>query len=262
MEVAVAKDLLEEDRGRLVEHGSDIMAGVDQGIPVIHRNSRQALLRHDTAGRAPPIDRRHAIGRIAGEIAPQLRGRCRLEPQIHLHSHHFGECFDDFAELEPAQPGLRALDQAGQPAHQVEVPSKRTLDAGAQHLDCDLAALEPLAWQAPRIVHLGDRCRGDRIVVEGDEQFFDGRSEFGFNGATCFGGRKRFQAVLQKREVGGDILAKQVGAGGKHLAELDEYRAQLGQRSRQTLPRPSLLAASRSRAREDSGGAQNCRRQT
>ena len=112
MEVAVAEHLIEEDGGRLGENGVDVVAGGhDQGLPIVHGNAGDALLRHHPPGRAAPVDGGHAIGGVVGEILGQLRRRGGLEPQIHLDPHGRGEGLDHVDRLQAPQLGLGALDQ-------------------------------------------------------------------------------------------------------------------------------------------------------
>ena len=67
-------------------------------------------------------------------------------------------------------------------------------------------------------------------------------------------GGKRRHAVLQLRELVGDVGGQQVAAGREHLAELDEDRPQLLQREAQTLcARRGKVAPEGERAR---GGPQ------
>jgi len=69
---------------------------------------------HAAAG-AQPIDPWHAKTGIPGEILGELRGRGRLEAQIHLEFHDLGQGLHDLDRLQPAQHGLKTLAQHGKP---------------------------------------------------------------------------------------------------------------------------------------------------
>ena len=122
------------------------------------------VVRTPAAG-APPVDFGHMIPGVAGEILGQLRGRRRLEAQIHFELDRLLERAHDLDRLQPAQCGSRPLDETRQPAQQVEIAGERARDPGPQHLDRNLRA-----FARRREMHLGDRRGGDRHIVEGLEQ--------------------------------------------------------------------------------------------
>ena len=51
---------------------------------------------------------------------------------------------------------------------------------------------------------------------------------------------KRRQAILERCQIVGDVVAQEIGAGREALAELDEGRAHLLERRGQPLARPAL----------------------
>ncbi len=132
------------------------MAGGDQGLPIVHRDPREPLLRHDPTGGAAPVDRRYAVGGVSGEVLGQLRRRRGLEPQVHFYPHGRGESFDHFDGLQAPQLGLGTLDQERQPAHEVDVAGKCALNPGAQYLDRHEAAFNAFALGSRGIVDLCD----------------------------------------------------------------------------------------------------------
>ncbi len=135
--------------------------------------------------------------------------------------------------LQSTQSWSRPLDQPGQPAEQVEVAGKGAGDPWAQHLDRDLA---PVAGHGK--MDLRDRGRGDRGVVERREETVERPGEFGLDQTARLIPGERRQAILQAREILGDLVAQQIGAGRQDLSELDEARPHLGQRRGQPLARP------------------------
>src|SRR3546814_3470092 len=95
------------------------------------------------------------------------------------------------------------------------------------------------------LMHLGDRGRRDRDLLEAGVELCDRLVELFLDGSLRLGGRKGRQPVLQLRQIAGDVLPHQVGADGERLPELDEARAELLQRRRKALagtPRTPGLA--------------------
>jgi hypothetical protein len=178
----------------------------------------------------------------------EFRGGGRFHAQVHLDSHRLLEDADHLHRLEAAQPGLRAFGQGGQGIEQLEVAGKGALDPGAQHLDRDVLARLAVLRRGDREVHLGDRGRRDRRVVEAGEERLDRAAEFRLDGAARLRAGKGRQAVLQFGKVSGQLLAQQIGPGREELAELDETRPQLGQRPGQLLARPALGLGARNQA--------------
>jgi hypothetical protein len=84
-------------------------------------------------------------------------------------------------------------------------------------------------------MHLGDRGGGDGLVVESGEQALDRLAQLGFDQRARPGAGKGRQTVLQARQIGGDLLAQEIGARREELAELDEARPQLVERGGQPL---------------------------
>ena len=78
-------------------------------------------------------------------------------------------------------------------------------------------------------MHLGDRGCGDRRPELG-EQRVDGGFERVFDRLSRFVLREGRQAVLERREIGGELAADDVVAGGEELAELDVGRPKRGER--------------------------------
>ena len=107
-------------------------------------------------------------------------------------------------------------------------------------------------------MHLRDRGAGDRRAVERLEHLRRpacrrARSSVAI---TCSDGERR-HAVLQLRELVGDVGRQQVAPRGEHLPELDEDRAQVLEREAQPLrARRRRVAPERERARERPHGAE------
>jgi len=94
-----------------------------------------------------------------------------------------------------------------------------------------------------RTVHLGDGGRSDGGVIEAGEQGPDGPFQGALDDGPGLAHRKRRHPVLQLRKLRGDVVGQQVAAGGKHLAELDEDRAQVLQRLADAFTATGAVAA-------------------
>ncbi len=75
-------------------------------------------------------------------------------------------------------------------------------------------------------MHLRDRGRGDRRAFETGVDLAERPAKTLLDFGNGLIGWKRWHAVLQQRQFGGDVVGQQVTAGGQHLAELDEDRAE------------------------------------
>ena len=127
---------------------------------------------------------------------------------------------------------MKPLDHAGGEEIRIEVLVEALLDAWAQHLDGDW--LHRAAWLAHGgLMHLGDRGCSDRRT-ELREQRGDGPFERVFDRLSRFVLRERRQAVLQRGEIGRELAADDVVAGGEELAELDVGRPKRGERGGQS----------------------------
>ncbi len=216
---AVAEHLIEKGAGGFCQQLVDAVPGGEQRGAVVDADAGDPRQRQHPAAGALPVDLRHAKARIAGEIFGELGPGRGLEAQIHLESDHFGQGLNDLDRLQPPQRRVKPLDPACEPQEQVEVAGEGLGDPRPQHLDRDLAAVGGFGE-----MDLGDRGGGDRGFVERCEQGFERPLELGFDRRARLGTRKRRQSILQGRQIGGDLLAQQIGPGRQQLAELDEAR--------------------------------------
>ena len=70
-------------------------------------------------------------------------------------------------------------------------------------------------------------CGRDSGFVERRKQHFERPAELGLDQRPRLASRKGRQAILQARQIEGDLLAEEIGSGRQELAELDEARPQL-----------------------------------
>ena len=78
-----------------------------------------------------------------------------------------------------------------------------------------------------RAVHLADRRRGERHLVELGEQPLDRLAELLADRPLDIGERERPHVVLKAAQLGDDVRRHDVGPRREQLAELDERRAEL-----------------------------------
>src|SRR5207253_1896705 len=76
-------------------------------------------------------------------------------------------------------------------------------------------------------MHLSDRGRRDRLLVELREELRDREAEILFDHLLDVRDRKRADVVLQPSQLGDDVGRQDVGPRREQLAELDEGRAEL-----------------------------------
>ncbi len=90
---------------------------------------------------------------------------------------------------------------------------------------------------------LRDRRCGDRGVVECREHGGKRPPELGLDQRVGLVAGKRRQTVLQQRQILGDVIAQEIGAGRQQLSELDEARPHLGEGGGKPFARTSDGAA-------------------
>jgi hypothetical protein len=178
------------------------------------------------------------------EIAPQLRTVGGLAHQVQFVVQVLVELRHHFPRLESPAIGPEGFQQVGGDLQQRNVMLDHRLDAGAQDLDRDLAAI-----RQHREMHLRHRRRGNRRPVEGGEDLVHRLAIGLFELGDGQFRRKGRHAVLQLRQLVGDVQRQQVASGRQQLAELDEDRPQVfqglaqahGARGRQVAPEHQAL---------------------
>jgi hypothetical protein len=182
-----------------------------------HAPRRRGLLGHRSERRRP--DTRHAKGRIARKILGKLGSSRSLETQIDLDFDGLLQRARDLNRLQSAQRGPGPLDQFTEPQQEIEIAGECSRDPRPQDFDGDLSSLA-----GHREMDLRNRGSRDRYVVEGEKQAVERTAELGLDHRARLAGRKWWQPVLQQRQIGGDLIAEQIGPRRQHLAELDKGR--------------------------------------
>ena len=231
MKEAVAEHLREEDLHAGARERRDVDALLPQRRHLRDRRAVHALHHHHALRAVVPVHLGHAQQRRALEIAPQLAGVAGLAHEVELLVEVARELRDDLARLEAAPVGPEPLDQRRGGVEQQQVLRDRRLDARAQHLDRDLAAV-----LQPREVHLRDRRAGHRLPVE--------LQRTARRAACRASARSRPPPAPRRRAAPGPAACasssamssgQQVAARREDLAELDEDRPQRLERLAQAL---------------------------
>jgi len=134
---------------------------------------------------------------------------------------------------------MGSLAQPGQPAEQVEVAGEGAGDPGRKTLTAT-SRLRSLPQNGP--ARSRPRATGFRRTRQTGVR---ASRELGLDqGARLAPGKGR-QAILQQRQILGDLVAQEIGAGRQDLAELDEARPELGEGGGQPLARAAVWGATR-----------------
>ena len=156
-----------------------------------------------------------------GEHARDVEHVLRLEPEVELLDDRLREQLDQRRRV--GERGDRdAPDEPGrQPRQGGDVVAEELGDLGPLHLDDDLFA----GAQAGG-VHLGDRRRRDRGLVEPLEQLLERAAEVDLDDRAHVGERLGRHLVAQELELGDQLVGEQALATGDDLAELHVARAE------------------------------------
>ena len=155
--------------------------------------------------------------------------RLRLEPEVELLGEVVGEVGDDVLCGQPPAE-LDQLDELRAPLEDLQIGGDAATDAGPLNLDDDLFT----AVQG-RVVHLRDRGRSERLVLEGLEEVAWLVAELLLEELVHFVFVGRWHGVEQAAELAGHGFAERAGAGRDDLAELDVRRPEVGERLRDLL---------------------------
>ena len=152
--------------------------------------------------------------------------RLRLEAEVQLLGEVVGEVGDDVLRGEPSAQ-LGQLDELRAALEDLQVGGDAAADAGPLDLDDDL-----FAGVQGGVVHLGDRRRCERLLVERLEQVLGVVAEFLDEQLVHLVGVGGRHAVEQAAELAAQRFAERAGAGRDDLAELDVGGAEVGERLR------------------------------
>ena len=155
--------------------------------------------------------------------------RLRLEPEVELFGEVVREVGDHILGREPLAH-LGQFDHLGAALEDLQVGGHPPADARSLDLDHDL-----FAGVQHGVMHLRDRCRCERLLIEMLEQLRGLAAELCAQQLVHLLGVGGRYPVQQAAELAGQRLAEGTGAGGDDLAELDVGRAEIGEGLRDLL---------------------------
>jgi len=202
------------------------------GIQIGDLDAVDPLERQHAGARNSSRDLRHANVRMACEVAVErVRVAC-LQTVIELLTDRARELGDELLRVDEVERTHSFLGDTCRLIQKRHVRFDLSRRAGALHLDGDL-----LAVRQRRAVHLSDRRRGDRRVVELREELGNRKAEILLDHLLDVLDRKRANVVLQAPQLRDDVGREHVGPRREQLAELDERRASSSSISRRCWPR-------------------------
>ena len=187
---------------------------------------------HLALGVVPP-DLGDQQERRVAEVAAQLRAVRGLAREVELVADRLLELGHDRARLQALAVRPQPLDQHRGVVHQREVVLDHAGDVRPQHLDRHRRRRGAVLGGQLREMHLRDRRARDRLAVEAREHFADRAPVDALERRDHLLAGKRRHAVLQLRELVGDVRRQEVAARRQHLAELHEDRTEVGEREPQ-----------------------------
>ena len=217
---------------------ADVRAGRAQPRHVADGHAVDVLHHHHVHAAVVPVHFGDIEQVRAGEIALQLRGVRGFAHQVQLVEHGLFVLGHHFERAQPAALAPVRFREPGQRVQHFEITLDDLAHAGAEHLHDDvLAALQP------RRMHLRDRGRGQRLLLELRKHFGDGLAVGLFDDLPRDGAVERRHAILQLHQLVRDVVGQQVAPRRDRLAELDEDRTQLLEREPQPFASAGLAAA-------------------
>ena len=134
---------------RLAQEGADqrrgerlaVLAGRDQRVAVVELDPVEPFEREHAPRGSPPVDLGHVIAGLGDHVLAQLGRRRRLALEVELARGPLAEMGDDQARAQPLGLAAVAFDVRRRPFIGLDRPGEFFLDARAEHLDRDVAAL-------------------------------------------------------------------------------------------------------------------------
>ena len=229
MEIIVAEHLLVEDAHRFCRQRLAVDAALVEFGNGVGGNAMHTLHDQDFfAGQRPDHFRHRQIRTVLPEPAHQT-GVGGFALQIAFGQQCTFQFADHIMRTDFVGMRMQAAESIGQQTHQRDIGPDAGFDVGTQHFHNDLAAV-----LQPCRMHLGNRGRSQRLVIEALEHCRQWLAETGFNQSPCLCRRKGLHLITQTGQLIGDVGGKQIAARGQHLTELDEQRAEFLQRHTQT----------------------------
>lgn len=232
MERPLNEDLAEQG---VQEHPAQSLAvdaePLDLGSGVTQADTVETLHDERAVAREVGVHRRNADSVMRTSRCGDSRDVAGLDAEVELLAERVGEPTSEVGDVETARPVRPRFEAVAEPADHVEVPDDRFDDAWPLDLEHDGRTVEER-----RPVHLGERRAGDRLRVDLLEDLRWVLAELRLQNSPHLapgGGR---HAVLELRQLRRHGFGQEVASGGEHLAELDEERTGLLERSPEAPP--------------------------
>ncbi len=176
----------------------------------------------------PPADERgvrprHDDPALLGlrEDAGDVEHVLRFESEVELLDDRLREQLDQRRRIRQRRHRDAAHQAGREPGERGDVVAEALRDLRPLHLDHDL-----FAGAQPGRVHLGDRGRGDRRLVERLEQLLERTAEVDLHHCPHVGERLGRHLIAQQLELVDQLVGEEALAAGDDLAELHVARTE------------------------------------
>ncbi len=159
---------------------------------------------------------------VVSEVPSKRLGVPSFARVVELAADLLRELVDELVRVDEVEGADAFLDHAGGLVEQREVGVDLARRVGPLHLDRDAVPV-----RQDGAVHLADRGRRDRPLLELDEELLELEPELALDDLAHRGERHGPHVVLEPAQLGDDVRRHDVGAGREQLPELDERRAEL-----------------------------------
>jgi len=225
MEEAGADRLGQEADDQLLRDRREVMPARAQFIDAAYLDPVDPFDGHHPAIGAIPVDIRDAVAGDARHLLGKFARRGGLASQIEFGICPALEIGDGETRAQAARFTAHCFDMGSRPFIGRDVAREFLADAGAQHLDRDLAAIGGDA-----LVHLRDARRADWHRINLGEQVFDRLAEARFDSRLDLREWHRRQRILQGQQIIRRFLAHQIRTSREALPQLDRRRANRAER--------------------------------
>ena len=176
------------------------MPAASSAAQIIHADAVHAFEGEHRFGRVRPEHFRHDEIVAGGEVAPEQARVRAFALQVELVRQRGFDLGHDLERADLVCRRMPALRQLAECTQQVDIGADARVNLRSQHLDHDVAAVGQL-----RRMHLGDRGRRQRRLVEHFIQCSNRRAERRLDRRTRLRAGKRRYLVLQQGQFVGDI---------------------------------------------------------
>ncbi len=172
--------------------------------------------------RVAPVRARHPYVRVADEVPVKLLRVPRLVPVVELLANRARELVDERNGVDELERADALPDEARGLVEELEVGLDLARSGRPLHLDH-----HALAVRKGRAVHLADRGRRERLLLEVEEELLDRETEVLLDDRPDLCERERMDVVLQRLQLEDDVGRHHVRPRREKLPELDEGRPEL-----------------------------------